>query len=224
MEQKNINNNKYLLLAIIALIAFTVDAYLVVSGKSQNFDLDILDSVYSMRLPALTTAFETITSLGEWYTVVALTLLLIAFEKTRFSFGVPVAIMAASSSSINFAIKNIVQRPRPDAEMMLIEQGGYSFPSGHSVTSFAVYLMIAYLIIHYYSKWDKEKYKYVSKAKPLCILFIILPILIAFSRMYLGVHYLTDVVGGFFEASLLLCVFIGFILPKLELKHPEKFQ
>ena len=97
-------------------------------------------------------------------------------------------------------ISRIVQRPRP-TEYRIIEETGYSFPSGHSMVSMAFYGYLIYLIY----KYVKNKYlKYIS-----IILLSILICSIGISRIYLGVHYTSDVLAGFMISISYLIIYIS---------------
>lgn len=91
-------------------------------------------------------------------------------------------------SGINWIIKHIIQRPRPDVSIRLVEESGYSFPSGHAMISTAFYGLIIYYI------WTHCENK--IKRNIICIGLAFLIVLIDFSRVYLGVHYLSDVIAG----------------------------
>ena len=103
---------------------------------------------------------------------------------------------------LNFAIKNVIQRPRPVGHR-LIDESGYSFPSGHSMVSMAFYGYLIYIII----KNVKNKYIRIASSIGLFILII----LIGLSRIYLGVHYTSDVIGGFVVALSYLMIYTGII-------------
>lgn len=101
---------------------------------------------------------------------------------------------------LNQLLKNILQRPRP-TEFRIIEETGYSFPSGHSMTSMAFYGYLIYLIY----KYVKNKYvKWIS-----IVLLGILICSIGISRIYLGVHYTSDVLGGFLISVSYLVIYIS---------------
>ena len=95
-------------------------------------------------------------------------------------------------------LKNILQRPRP-TEYRIIEETGYSFPSGHSMVSMAFYGYLIYLIYKY------VKNKYIKWT--LIVLLSILICSIGISRIYLGVHYTSDVLGGFLISLSYLIVY-----------------
>lgn len=172
---------------IIGFIAVTA---LVVNGNSDFFDAFYGGGIQSLRGPGLNTVVELLTYLGNWQTITIICLLLLAFSKTRKTYGIPVTIVAILSQIVNRVAKEIIARPRPDASNMLIEQGGYSYPSGHAATAIAVFVLLAYLIC---KNMDNKK-----RAAIYATLLSVLAILISLSRVYLGVHYASDVLGGFF--------------------------
>lgn len=131
--------------------------------------------------------------------------LIIALEKKSdaiyFMFG------SAGTILLNLLIKVIVHRSRPDGIVLAIESG-YSFPSAHAMLSTFIYGFIAYLII------INRKQK--KKAKIDIFLFTTLVILIGFSRIYIGVHYFSDVVCGAILGAICLFLFIKYVYgPKL---------
>ena len=103
---------------------------------------------------------------------------------------------------LNQLLKRILQRPRP-TEFRIVEETGYSFPSGHSMVSMAFYGYLIYLIYRYI------KNKYVKWT--LITILSILICLIGISRIYLGVHYTSDVLGGFLLSISYLVVYISLI-------------
>ena len=106
---------------------------------------------------------------------------------------------------------HIVRRPRPSV-LRLVDESGYSFPSGHSMVSVALYGIIVYTIY----KNVKNKYvKWIS-----IVLLSLLVLLIGFSRIYVGVHYFTDVVGGFTLGLVVLIIYID-IYDKVKVKYEK---
>ncbi len=109
--------------------------------------------------------------------------------------------------ALNYVLKIIFSRERP-IDINIINETGYSFPSGHAMISLAIYGFFAYLL------W-KSNYKYKKIG---VILLILLIILIGISRIYLGVHYTSDVIAGFIISLSYLLFFIDFIYPKIKEK------
>ena len=106
-------------------------------------------------------------------------------------------------------LKRILRRPRP-TEFRIVEETGYSFPSGHSITSMVFYGYLVYLT-----------YKYINNKKikiPLIIFLILLIPTIGLSRIYLGVHYASDVLCGFLLGIIYLILFISISKKYLERK------
>lgn len=105
-------------------------------------------------------------------------------------------------TGLNQLLKRILQRARP-TEYRIIQETGYSFPSGHSMISMAFYGYLIYLIY----KHVKNKYiKWISIS-----LLSILICLIGISRIYLGVHYTSDVLGGFLISISYLVIYISVV-------------
>ncbi|MBD9164471.1 MAG: phosphatase PAP2 family protein [Blautia wexlerae] len=156
----------------------------------QQLDMNILLWIQEhLRVDALTLFWRAVTFLGNggWFWIV-LCVLLICFRKTRKT-GVTAAFSLLSGFLItNLLIKNAVARPRPfDTYTQIIplitRPKDYSFPSGHTCASFAVALVCLWMLP---GKWG--------------ILAVVLAGMIAFSRLYLGVHYPGDVLAGFLVA------------------------
>ena len=103
-------------------------------------------------------------------------------------------------SIINYTIKQIIRRPRPIG-INLIKEGGYSFPSGHSTTSMAFYGFLIYLVYKYIDNKD-------LKITIITLLTLII-LIIGTSRIYLGVHYASDVLAGFILGIIYLIIFIN---------------
>ena len=113
---------------------------------------------------------------------------------------------------LNQLLKRILRRPRP-TELRIVEETGYSFPSGHSMVSMAFYGYLIYLIYRYI------KNKYIKWS--LIVLLSILICLIGISRIYLGVHYTSDVLGGFLLSISYLVVYIS-LIKNLKIKNITK--
>ena len=130
---------------------------------------------------------KVITQLGGAIFLITLTIVLILFIKNK-KIGISIFSNLAIITVLNQVLKRILQRPRP-TEFRIIEETGYSFPSGHSMVSMAFYGYLIYLIY----KFVKNKYIKWS----FIILLSVLICTIGVSRIYLGVHYTSDVLGGF---------------------------
>lgn len=154
----------------------------------------------------MTSVMRVLTQLSGSITVIivaAVTLAVLATMK-RWKIGVAVAVNLAVIYVLNEIIKHIVRRPRPDFPHLVFEQG-YSFPSGHAMVSTAFYGFIAYLL-HRYWHTARNSGARVWKIVAITLLCLIPPV-VMFTRVYLGVHYASDVCAGFLFAIawLVLC-------------------
>lgn len=174
-----------------SFLVFSAIAYFVMTGSAAGFDDPIRQFIYGLRIDGLNTLLEGITYLGNWQSVVMVCLLLLAYDKTRIPYGVLGATVAIADTLLNKGLKQLFERVRPEDIVPLIEQGGYAFPSGHSVTSMAFYGMLLFLV---QTRMEDKK-----MANRISIVLILLIALIGPSRIYLGVHYPTDVLAGWAE-------------------------
>lgn len=177
--------NVRLVISSICLILFLLLLFLVVNDKTVIFDRRVYEIFVFNKLT--TTVMKTVTFFGEWSSLLLISIFSVLILKNKI-FALSIPLNMSIIALFNFTVKNIVCRPRPD-ELRLIEESGYSFPSGHSAVSFAFYGYIIYLIF----KYCKNKF-----LKTILISFLTMMILsIGMSRIYLGVHYVTDVIGGY---------------------------
>ncbi len=195
---------KIITFTIVSLIACFI-LYLVLANKASFIDDRGYKLISGFINDTNTNIAKFFTFLGSTLFITILCVLSLLFKKYRFSI-VPNTLIAVGVSQ---ALKRIICRPRP-VGIALIEETGYSFPSGHSMVSFAFYGFIIYLI--YKSKLNKY-------LKILLILSFSLIILnIGLSRIYLGVHHTTDVIGGYALGLLCLIIFVEFIYKKYIVK------
>ena len=140
-----------------------------------------------------------ITNFGGAIFLIILTILLLVVLKNK-KVGLSICTNLVVVTILNQLLKRLLQRPRP-TEFRIIEENGYSFPSGHSMVSMAFYGYLIYLIY----RFVKNKYlKWIS-----IVLLSLLICLIGISRIYLGVHYTSDVLGGFLISISYLVIYIS---------------
>lgn len=189
--------------AALCIIIFVILLIAVMTGSAYGFDDPVREFIYSLRSDTLTVIMKIITYMGNWQIVTLLCIVLLAIKKTRCTYGVPVAAGAIFVTVLNKVIKSIVARPRPDVSLHLIEQGGMSFPSGHAITSMFVYGMLIYLL--YVGLQNMQSRRDIVRIVLMIILAIPM-IFVGVSRVYLGVHYPTDVLAGWCLAGVVIVV------------------
>lgn len=203
--KNTIFKNKQYIIIFIFLVIFAIIARSVFRKELIIYDeLAKKILVDNLRSDKLTLLMKIITSFGNGLILVLLCLLsFLLFHDKKI--GVLVSLNLIFITVLNNILKLIIQRPRPSGFNLIIE-GGYSFPSGHSMVSTAFYGFLIYLL---YKKIKNKNLRTV-----LCLLLSILIILICISRVYLGVHYASDVIGGFFVSLSYLIVYI-MIIPRI---------
>jgi len=171
---------------------------LVVIDNLQWFDAPVINIIQSFENDILTNIMIVLSFIGSLEMVIFITLIslvvfyfLFGFKKELF-FIVAVSI---GSTLLNVLLKRIFQRERPDMNR-LIEVTGYSFPSGHSMAAFTLYVTLAFII------WSHIESKFGRSLIIVAVSIIILGI--GISRIYLGVHFPSDVLGGYLTSGLWL--------------------
>ncbi|GAC1631379.1 MAG: phosphatase PAP2 family protein [Candidatus Acidiferrum sp.] len=176
--------------AALALLAFVRITREYVEGDVGGVDRAILLAVTKMRTPWLTVAAIDVTALGSLTLVVlfsafALVVLLVLRDRL----GALQLLAASVGAGILMTVtKNAIERIRPDEAQRLIVVSGFSYPSGHSLSASALYLTIAIIAARH------VKHSGAKFAIFLAVAVVLL--MVAASRVYLGVHYATDVASG----------------------------
>ncbi|MBS4214402.1 MULTISPECIES: phosphatase PAP2 family protein [Neobacillus] len=192
------------ILSVISLAAFALMATLIEAHKIVQFDSTIISSVQGLESPALTAIMKFFTFIGSTKIVVILSLLIIFFLYKvlhhRLELILFIAVIAGTPI-INSILKSIFHRARPEFHR-LIEIGGYSFPSGHAMNAFSVYGILAFLLWRHIA---------TRTGRILLIIFsTIMILMIGISRIYLGVHYPSDIIGGYFASGFWMATAIWF--------------
>ena len=192
---------KYLkwIILCLCIFIFAIFTYKIVTDKVIYVDYlydFISDNIINDKF---TSIIKVITNLSSVIFIIVIATIAIIFIRNK-----RIKLLLASNligiTIINNLLKVIVARDRPNINR-LVNENGYSFPSGHSITSMVFYGYLIYLIYRYV---DNKNIK-VS----LIIFLSLLILMIGFSRIYLGVHYTSDVMGGFLLGVVYLIVFIS---------------
>ena len=185
---------KIISIAVLAGI-FAVVAYLGFSGIIDSFEVWLPQFINPKS--EIGELFYSFTVLGDTIPDIIIISALVLLPMTSKKVGVPVACTATTSTILNKTIKNIIKRARPIER--LVAASGFSFPSGHAMNNMAIYLMLAFCILPY----CKTK---LQKGITLGVL-LIFPIMMGISRIYLNVHYFSDVVCGWCVGAIVAIIF-----------------
>lgn len=186
------------LFVIIPILLFAMLAISIQAGITVNFEGWAYSESVEKMSPLLTAVMKIITHTGDPAIVYLFCLFLIFLSKTRKTLALPVSISVVLAGILNILLKNIFARQRPDI-LRLINETDYSFPSGHAMINAALYTM---LILFIFKLLNRKQFKYILSAA--CVVWAIA---IGFSRIYLGVHYAGDILGGWligFSISILI--------------------
>jgi len=208
-----LKNNKHWYLLFLSLIVFLFILINVLNENTVKFDKKIYNAIISIKSDYMTNIFKVITEFGDATILIIITIIFLIILKNK-KMAITVVLNLSIFPLLNVFLKNIIKRPRP-VGYRLIEESGYSFPSGHSMASMAFYG----LIIYYVLKNVKNK----TVRNIICTSLSILIILIGTSRIYLGVHYATDVIAGFLVSIVYLVIYITIILKLNKTSNEEVF-
>ena len=197
---------------IVSLFTFSLIVHEAVLEKEDVFDNKVIHFFATHSSSTFIAIMEKITFLGSTTFLLPAYLVLIAWliSRKKTQYAIDTAIIAITSTAMMFGLKQIFHRHRP-ALPIIKGIGGYSFPSGHSLSSFIFCTILIYLV------W-KGALKPFPKYLVMFLLFLC-PLAIGLSRVALNVHYATDVIGGFSLA--IAWVILSFvILKKIRKNNP----
>lgn len=165
-----------------------------------SVDAYIEQIVYAMRSQELVRFFSFITGFGDIVAIVVIatltTIVLWAFGRQNSAQAL--LFMIAGSAATGYLCKILVERPRPPEPFPAIVETGYSFPSIHAIEAVALYGFLIFIT------WNFVQVQWIRAALITGLFSLI--VLISFSRVYLGVHYVSDVVAGLFIGAFFLWI------------------
>jgi undecaprenyl-diphosphatase len=189
-----------LALAVLALLLLAWLGNEVLQGDTQHFDQVVREGVHRYASPGMTRVMTTISLLGYNVLIVELLIAFALFAWLRWRrAAVWLGVAMAGSLALDLTLKYIYHRTRPTAYFGAAPHS-YSFPSGHALCSFCFYGVLAGLL--------SDRTKSLALRVLIWIAAAMLVIAIGLSRIYLGVHYPSDVVAGYLAAA----VWVGAII------------
>ena len=194
-------NKKATYIGILSL-ALIVLIILIKTNLITTFDAAVYNLLTMYMNESLTSIAKAITLLGQdkFIIFVLILVLIISFILKKIKTGAIVVLFLIITHTLNYIIKIIFQRPRPEI-LRLIEENGFSFPSGHTMAATALYGILIYLIL----KSELNKNLKIISASILSLMAFS----VGLSRIYLGVHYASDVLGAFLISIILLLILIS---------------
>ncbi|WP_195694669.1 phosphatase PAP2 family protein [Priestia megaterium] len=190
------------ILSAISIIGFGFLAILVSQDRIIHFDSTVISFMQGFESPILTSIMKFFTFIGSLPAIIVLSVLIMFFLYTVLKHRSELILFVAAilGSSVLFRIlKQIFQRERPNLHR-LIEISSYSFPSGHATNAFAFYGILAFLLWrHLPTRWGRTI---------LILLSVIMILAVGTSRIYLGVHYPSDVLAGYLVSIFWLTIII----------------
>ncbi len=183
-----------IMLGAIILFLFLVNNYSLLFVR--NIDEKMIDWLLNNTNYFMIYVFKVITILANWQMIFLLSFVILGFATDKV-LAVLTAVITGFGYLINETLKQTFVRPRPIV-MHLTHAGGYSMPSGHAMAAMVFYGLI---LIFFATSVKDKKYRYLSY-----VLLILLIGLIGFSRVYLRVHYVSDVLAGFALGLVILTI------------------
>ena len=206
-----------LILSAVALACFFLILWLVKTGQTAAIDEIVGAAVRSLRAPGRDGVVIFITNMGRWTTIVGIGIVLLVFNAAKWhkpDYPLAVGSCIFIAGALYPLLKYTVKRARPDEVFWIIAEHGYSFPSGHSMNSMFCYGMMIYLV------WRNIENRTVRIV--LTVLLSLLVLAIGLSRLYCGVHYVSDVAGGFtigFSMLMLFTVIVDELILRIRMKN-----
>ncbi len=188
-----------LVLAGIGLVVLL--AFAVTSGMSDAFDRSMIEAVRAAELHDLLSPLRAISELGSTgaVTAVAVVTVLLGVLVGPWLHGVIGAVTIGLASLGNQALKSIIARARPDLLDPIAEERGFSFPSGHSALGMVAWGILGVLVM-------RSRLPRAVRLAIVAVLAVVIA-LIGLSRVWLGVHYPTDVLAGWTAGAVIVLVY-----------------
>lgn len=197
-------DNRRVVVLLAAALIFVWLLGEVASGEIMRLDtLAYQVFVETLRSDALTPFMEAFTSLASVVVLAVMAAVIAALAPGKAP-GWCVAVNLVCVVVLNTVLKVIVQRPRP-AGFRLISESGYSFPSGHSMVAMAFFGLLIWMVWRYHRR-DAMRVVW-------CVCFGLVIAMVGISRIYLGVHYASDVLAGFCVSLIWLIFYTRVIAP-----------
>lgn len=189
-------------IVILCLLVFCIIGFNIYKGNDIVIDSVIYDFIDSYFISDSMTSFiKVLTNIGDVLCIVGISIcLLFLFKNNKIRASIIINLIIVAI--MNVGLKHLFMRNRP-ALNVLVNESGYSFPSGHSMIGVVFYGYLIYLIYRFISN-SKIKWLLIS-------LLSIIIVIIGFSRIYLGVHYASDVIGGFSFGISYLIVYVDIV-------------
>ena len=180
--------------AVVVLYAFAWLADQVLDQETQSLDLAALAFLQQFASPPLTVVAQAISLLGsEAIWVLGGVLVVVYGWQRRWRAAASLLLVAVGAQILNDVLKAAFHRTRPEPLAGFIAAQAYSFPSGHAMVGAAFYIYVTYLSWRFAHGWRRA-----VLVIGLCLLLV----LIGLARMYLQVHYLSDVIAGYLAGFL----------------------
>ena len=207
---------KLIIISAVSLIMFAFVYLLVSLGIITDLEITAGEFARSLRNDIATPVLIVITNIGDKIMITGICLVFLIWSKTRMKLGVPLAASLIISTVINQLLKSMIGRQRPDEIYHMVEESGFSFPSGHSTSNTVLYITIIIAALIFMNS--------IKGKIAVTILSAFMMLAVMFSRMYLGVHFLGDIMGGLFLGLFVSCSVYAvwlIILNKIDI-HKEK--
>ena len=211
------------LFIVLLLVVFGINIFISLtetlhSDALAKYDSKVTEFIISFRTPTRNKFLQFITEVGDFngYLVMAIISTIIFYLKFKnWRYVGEIFFVLIVSGLSNVALKQVINRARPDADH-LVSVATLSYPSGHAMSAIAFYGFLIYLVYTFKLKaWLKAG---------LILLFVFLIITIGISRVYLGVHYPSDIVGGYIAGFIwvLFCIVLFHIIDLLRKRRKNR--
>lgn len=213
-------NGKLGLGLTIGVTVFFIFIYLFLAALNGIFaqevwvmtDLRVLNIIKEFRNPTLNEIMIFITTFGKKEVVIvgSISVALILYLVRRWYYAVGLAVSLIFGELLVYLLKNSIERQRPPLNLAILQEPGFSFPSSHAFTAVAFYGMICYFV---FRGFKKKRFKL-----PILLFLSVFILAIGVSRLYLGVHWASDVFAGLVSGV----AWVNLVITFIEIRRKSK--